>query len=148
MTNDRIKFRGELRLVLEREDGTIETFSANLIVNAGLARIALLMTGGGSPMSHMALGGSSTMPGATQTALVSEVGRVALASTTTVTTNVSGDSVQYVATFPAGTATGALTEAGLFDAASGGTMLARSVYNTVNKGENDSLTVTWKVVCA
>ena len=42
-------------------------------------------------------------------------------------------------------ATGAVTEAGIFNAASGGTMLCRTVFSVVNKGADDSLSVTWTI---
>lgn len=48
----------------------------------------------------------------------------------------------HVATFAAGTGTGALTEAGIFNASSAGTMLNRVVFATVNKGASDTLIVT------
>jgi hypothetical protein len=53
--------------------------------------------------------------------------------------------VTYVATFPAGTGTGAVTEAGIFNASSSGTMLCRTVFPVVNKQSGDSMTITWTV---
>ena len=92
-------------------------------------------------MSHMGLGSSSTAAAAGQTALVSQLGsREALDSST-----VTGSSVAYVCTFEAGDATGTITEAGIFNAASGGTMLCRSVFSSITKGANDSLNVTWTI---
>jgi hypothetical protein len=73
---------------------------------------------------------------------------VALTSTTQVTTTVTGDAIQYVATFPAGSGTAALTEAGIFNAASVGTMMARTVFAVINKGALDTLTITWKITIA
>ena len=58
-------------------------------------------------------------------------------------TVVSGGTVTYVATFGAGEGTGAVTEAGLFNASSGGTLLCRTVFAVVNKGSQDSMTITW-----
>ena len=51
----------------------------------------------------------------------------------------------YVASFGAGDGTGAITEAGLFNAASGGDMLCRTTFSVVNKGSQDSMTITWEV---
>ena len=45
----------------------------------------------------------------------------------------------------AGTGTGAVTEAAILNASSGGTMLCRTVFSVVNKGASDSMTVTWTV---
>jgi len=91
-------------------------------------------------MSHMAVGTSTTSASAGQTALVSESARVALAST-----SVSSAVVTYTATFPAGTGTAALTEAGILNASSSGTMLCRTVFSVVNKGSADAMTITWTV---
>ena len=58
---------------------------------------------------------------------------------------VSGTTIQYITTFPAGTGTGALTEAGIFNASSSGTMLCRVVFSVINKAAADSLLITWSV---
>ena len=91
-------------------------------------------------MSHMAVGTNSTAAAAGDTALGTEAGRAALTSTT-----VSTNTVTYVGTFAAGTGTGALVEAGILNASSSGTLLCRTVYTTVNKGANDSMTITWVI---
>jgi hypothetical protein len=151
MLTENIKAKGSLRVQLFGADGEVkqDELFENLVVNGGLAFIASRMTAAtAGVMSHMAVGTSTTAAAAAQTALVTEAARVALASTTLVTTTVANDSVEYVATFPAGTGTGALTEAGLFNDPTAGTMLCRTVYDVINKGALDSLTVTWKVVIA
>ena len=51
----------------------------------------------------------------------------------------------YVATFPAGTGTGAITEAGILNASSSGTLLCRTVFSVINKGAADTLGITWTV---
>ena len=91
-------------------------------------------------MSHMAIGTGTTAAAAGNSALGSEAGRVALTSTT-----VSSNAVAYVATFPAGTGTGAITEAGILNASSSGTLLCRTVFSVVNKGSADAMTITWTV---
>jgi hypothetical protein len=72
--------------------------------------------------------------------LGTEAGRVTLTSTT-----VSANEVEYVATFAAGTGTGAITEAGILNASSSGTLLCRTVFSVVNKGSADAMTITWTV---
>ena len=91
-------------------------------------------------MSHMAIGTGSTAAAAGNTALGSEAGRVALTSST-----VTDNAVAYVASFGAGTGTGAITEAGLLNASSSGTLLCRTVFSVINKGANDTLGITWTV---
>jgi hypothetical protein len=150
MVNDSIKAKGTLQLVLTDADGNIKQQDEhNLVVSTGLAYIASRMRDAtATAMSHMAVGSGTTAAAAANTALGSQLARVALDSTTVVTTSVTGDSVQYVATFAAGTGTGAVTEAGIFNAASAGTMLCRTVFPVINKGALDTLAITWKVTVA
>lgn len=153
MLIDNIKARGLVSFVLTDENGNIkEQKETNLVVSAGLAFIAqaMLKTTTNTPaaMTHMAVGTGVTAAAAANTALGTESARVALTSATNVTTTVTNDSVQYVATFNPGTGTAALTEAGIFNAASAGTMLCRTVFAVINKGALDTLTITWKVTVA
>jgi hypothetical protein len=98
-------------------------------------------------MSHMGLGSSTTAAAAGDTDLGSQLGsREALDSSTISGTN--NEKVIYEASFEAGDATGAVTEAGIFNATSAGDMLCRTVFAVVNKGANDSLTVTWTITLA
>jgi hypothetical protein len=148
MYNEFINPKGTLSIVLTGPDGQVidERHEENLVVNTGLAYISSRMKDtAAAVMSHMAVGTSATAAAAAQTALVAENGRVALTSTTIVTTTAANDAIQYVATFPPGTGTGALTEAGILNAASVGTLLSRTVFSVINKGALDSLTITWKI---
>lgn len=115
----------------------------NLVVTAGKVVVANRL-GNSSPtkaaMTHMALGTGATAAAAGDTTLQTEAGRVALTSATP-----SSNTVTYVATFPAGTATGSITEAGLLNASSLGDLLCRTVFTAVPKGASDSLTLTWTV---
>ena len=143
MINDSIKVTGELKLTLTRPDGHVkhEVIIPNLVVTTGKNYIASRMKdASATAMSHMAIGTGSTAPPAGNTALGSEAGRVALTATT-----VSNSDVAYVATFPAGTGTGAITEAGILNASSGGTLLCRTVFNVINKAAADTLGITWTV---
>ena len=115
----------------------------NIVVTSGKNYVADRMKNNSTVMSHMATGTGTTAAAAGQTALVTEAGRVALAST-----GISGAVVTYTATFPAGTATGALTEAAVLNASSGGTMLCRTVFSAVNKGANDAMTITWTITAS
>lgn len=138
MILDRIPMKGKLQI---RLNGALVHDIDNLVVTAGKGFVASRMGGtSAAVMSHMALGTNATAAAAGDTALGAEAGRVALTSTT-----VFNNEITYVATFPAGTATGAITEAGIFNAGSGGTMLARTVFAAVNKGASDSITITWTV---
>lgn len=143
MFNDTVKLTGELRITVTNPEGNVkqEVVVPNLVVTTGKNFIASRMKDAtATAMSHMAIGTGTTAAAAGDTTLGTEVGRVALTSTT-VTTN----SVAYVATFPAGTGTGAITEAGLLNAASVGTLLCRTVFSVINKGAADTLGITWTV---
>ena len=143
MMNDGLKLRGDVALVLRDKNGNVkqERKINNLIVNTGLNFICDRMKNDETAMSHMALGSGSTAAAAGDTTLGSQLGsREALDSDT-----VSSNTITYTSSFEAGDATGAVTEAGIFNAASGGTMLCRTVFAVVNKSADDSLSVTWTI---
>jgi len=138
MISDDLEMKG--RLVIQINDEIVQEVD-NLVVTAGKGYVASRMKDAtATAMSHMAVGTNSTAAAAGDTALGTEAGRAALTSTT-----VSTNTVTYVGTFAAGTGTGALVEAGILNASSSGTLLCRTVYTTVNKGANDSMTITWVI---
>ena len=140
---DSSKVTGSVNVVVRGEDGAVkqEFTVPNLVVDSGLDFIASRMEGTSDAiMSHMAIGTDNTAANSADTALGAEVARVALTSGIA-----TSNAIAYVATFPAGTGTGALTEAGVLNAGSGGTMLCRTVFAVINKGASDSMTVTWTV---
>jgi len=142
-THEIIKPTGMLRVVVIGPDGQVKTdeIFKNLVVNVGKDFVASRMVAASATvMSHMAIGSGTTAPAAGDTTLDSELGRVTLASS-----SATGAVVTYTASFPAGTGTGAVTEAGIFNAGTAGTMLCRTVFSVVNKGANDSMSVTWTV---
>lgn len=142
MLKDTIKITGDVTIQLFNQDGSLKDTRKipNLVVTTGKQFIAERMTGTPTAMSHMAAGAGTTAAAAGDTTLQSELGRVALTSATTV-----GAVTTYVASFPAGTATGAVTEAGVLNAASGGTLLCRTVFAVVNKGIDDAMSITWAI---
>lgn len=140
--NEIFKLTGKVQVTLTNEHGeVIEQRATNLVVTTGKNFTASRMVGtAANIMSHMAVGAGTTAAAVGDTALGSELGRVALTAGTA-TDNV----VTYTATFGAGTGTGAVTEAGIFNASSGGTLLCRVVFAVVNKGANDTIAITWTV---
>lgn len=144
-TNEMIKATGQLKITVTAPDGSVkqEQEVKNLVVTTGLGYIASRMKDAtATAMTHMAIGTGSTAAALANTGLGTESARVALTSTT-----VTANAVAYVATFPAGTPASltAITEAGLFNASSSGTMLCRTVFAAVNKDVNDTLSITWTV---
>lgn len=142
MIQDELKVIGDVSVKLFDKDGNVkdERTIKNLVVTVGKQFIASRMTGTTTAMSHMAIGSSATAAAAGNTTLGTELGRVALSAATS-----SGTVVTYSASFPAGTGTGAVVEAGIFNAASAGTMLCRTTFAVVNKGAEDSMSITWQV---
>lgn len=141
--SDTFKPTGELEIVLRGPDGNIKQIrkAKNLVVAAGKTYIASRVTGTASNiMSHMAIGTATSTPTSADTQLGTEAGRVSLASGSN-----TSNAVTYTATFPAGTGTGAITEAAVLNASSGGTMLCRTTFPVVNKAAGDSIAVTWTV---
>jgi hypothetical protein len=144
MFENNLSVKGRLSVVLRDADGNVKQSQdiPNLVVNSGLAFIASRMKDTtDAAMSHMAVGSGTTAAAAGDTALETQIGsRVSLTSTT-----VTANAVAYVATFAAGTGTGAITEAGIFNASTAGTMLCRTVFSVVNKGADDTLQITWTI---
>lgn len=91
--------------------------------------------------SHMAIGTGTTAPKKADTALQTEVKRKAFK------TNASrvGATVTYQAEFGPTEGTGAITEVGIFNHATAGTMLNRATFPVVNKQASDTLIVSWSV---
>ena len=145
MINDSIKITGDVKIDIIGADGAVKDSREikNLVVTVGKSYIASRMKDAtATAMTHMELGTGTTAAAVGDTALQSAIAgsRVTLASTT-----VTANAIEYVASFPAGTGTGAVTEAGVFNAASAGTMLCRTVFSVVNKGAADAMTVTWTI---
>ena len=145
MKQDFLNATGSLVIELRDENGNLKDKREvkNLVVTTGREFIASRMAGTSSNvMSHMAIGTGATAAAAANTTLGTESARVALTSSTATSTTVS-----YAATFPAGSPAvdAAITEAGIFNASSAGTMLCRTTFNVINKASTDSLTVNWNV---
>ena len=144
MINEDLKLRGDVAIVLKDKDGNIKESREihNLVVSSGLEFICSRMAGtSAGVMSHMALGSGTTAAAAGQTDLVSILGsREALDST-----SASSNTITYVSSFEAGEGTGAVTEAGIFNASSSGTMLCRVIFPVVNKSADDTMSVSWTI---
>ena len=138
MLTDNMKLVGKLSIAIN--DEVVQEVN-NLVVTTGKNFVASrIKDATATAMSHMAIGTGLTSAAAGDTALGNESARVALTSTT-----VTNADVAYVSSFGAGTGTGAITEAGLFNASSSGTLFCRTTFSVVNKGADDSMTITWTV---
>jgi len=170
---EKAKLRGSVDITLMGPDGTVKErrYIPNLVVQTGKTWIATRMLGTNgasnrdtstltSCMSHMAIGTSVTTATVNDTSLTAEVtfgGDISGYNRAALTTSsYSTGIVTYISTFgvnnPQRTNTSnttAITEAGIFNSSnmqvSGGTMLCRTTFNAVNKGNDDTLQITWTI---
>lgn len=157
MIKDNLALIGTLEITLNNK---VVQKTNNLVVNVGKAWVAGMMQGTGSVMSHMALGtGTSGSADAGDTGLggagTAELLNSRQAFSTATSYDANARTITYINTWvaenaagaPTGSGTGAITEAGIFDATSGGTMLARTIFSSgvVNKGADDEMTITWTI---
>lgn len=143
-----VRMHGSGTFVLEKGNGEIEVHvKDNIIVDVGFDFICDCIgkpTGRPGPVSHIALGTSTTAAAPSQTALINELSRLAATYN-----HAAGTKIFTVsAVFAEGVATGAITEAGVLNAASGGTLLDRVVFPVINKGADDKLTATFTFTLA
>lgn len=137
---EQLKITGTLDIYL---NGKLKVHQKNMIVTAGKDWVTARLkdaTPSDLEMSYMAVGTDSTAAAAGQTALLAELDRNALS---TAGGTVSTNTITYDCTWAAGDGTGALTEAGIFNDPSAGTMAARTVFSTINKGAGDTVTISW-----
>jgi len=134
------RIKGELNIKLFDENGQLkdERKKVNTVKNAGLYGLLdqALATPTLAKVGWMAVGTGS--PAATL--LGTELDRNALTSKTR-----SNAVLTMVADWAAGDATDALTEAGLFDVVTANTvnMWCSASFAAINKGANDTLSITW-----
>lgn len=134
--------------------GTLKFFNAkgelvredkNLVVDVGLGVIAARLIGASkNAISHMGIGTGTTAANAANIALEIQKSTRIAATTLTAVLNV----VEMTATFPGTTHAGAITEAGLFNAASLGELISRVVFAPYTLGSSDALTITWTLTFA
>ena len=149
MINSNYNMKGELNIVLTDENGNVKLTQhvPNLVVSVGKNYIAQRIANNTTTvMGYMSVGGSSATPTVADTLLGSEMARVAV-GTDAANTNINANTVTYVGTFGPGVGTGALQEAGIFNAsgANTGAMLCHTTYSVINKGSLDTLTISWSV---
>lgn len=143
-TADAVKLKGSLVAVLKKADGSVEVRRKdNMILNGGFDFIADAIGKSASrpnAMSYIAIGTGTTAAAASQTALVMESTRKA----TTYQHSTGTKVFEISAEFQAGEGTGAITEAGVCNAASDGTFLDRVTFAVINKGADDGLTIKFQ----
>lgn len=134
---------GRLYAVKRNNDGTIIDYgliSTKLVTDAGVAYLVDALQNLVEPenLKFHASGTGTTAESVAQTALVTEVATRATGTTTEAAANIyrSVGTVSYSGTF-------AITEHGLFSAASVGTLFDRSVFAAINVVSGDSIEFTY-----
>jgi hypothetical protein len=138
MLNDGLQITGAIEIKL---NGDIVRTIPNLVVTSGKTWVAKRLDGQDAKMGYIDLGTGSTSEVASDTALETVISGARKTNVAVVSSN----TVTYTTTWNAGEATAAITEAGLFDATTGGEMLARKTFGVVNKGTNDTMTISWTI---
>lgn len=125
----------------------------NLVTDAGRAGVASRINGSGGEAAFtwiaMGTGTNAAANGDTTLQTESSTSGLSRANSTAsrVTTTVTNDTAQLVNTFTI-TGTVAVTESGVLNASSVGTLLCRQTFSAINVVNGDSLQVTWKVKAA
>jgi hypothetical protein len=133
------RYVGRARIEL---NGLIVCEIGNLVVTDGKVLAASrLISNTANFIDHMAIGSVATTPAPGDHLLGNELARLA-------TTNSSAGAVAtMVTTFPPGTGTGNIVEAGLFNigTANTGTMMSRIAFAAIPKTDDDELKITWTI---
>lgn len=150
---ENLKITGRLNILLKDVSGQVkqDVQIDNLVVTEGLTYIASRMTGvAKAVMSHIQVGTGTGVPAAgdTETTFVTAgltgITRKTLSSTTPGVSN-----IVYVATFNPTEATGPITEAGIVNNDPNPCdLLCRTKFDVINKGADDTMTITWTITLA
>lgn len=142
-----IEMHGHVTVELFGPDGRLKsrTEGHNVITTGGKDFLASFLQSAAAAAStftarYIAIGTDSTAEVVANTTLGIESSR----HTGTVS-YVSGGIFRVTATFATGSGTGAIVEYGLLSSNTAGTLLGRHTSSVVNKGANDTLTVTYDV---
>ena len=135
---DKLKLKGSFTGILRHKDGSVEVRRKdNLILNVGFDFIADAIgkaAGRTECMAYTAVGTGTDETAPEQTQLVQELARKPATYE-----HVAGTKVfTFTTKFAEGEATGAITEAGICNAASDGIFLDRVTFSVINKGNDDT----------
>jgi hypothetical protein len=148
MANDGIKVTGHIWVY---KNGELVCERDNIVTTAGKNSLASLLnsaSAGTSLVSHMGFGTSTTAVAAADTALGAElvIGSNGYNRVSVTRSNPSANVIQYVATLTGITSATTIQEAGLFSAATAGTLVAHQLTGAVAlSSASDSLQITWQI---
>lgn len=147
MNKVKVPLKENVQLIQTRDGKEINrVILSNLVVDTGRAGAASRLNGAGSEsaFTYIAIGTGTTAVTVADTALIAEIttggGARASATCARVTTDTTNDTAQMQKTFTF-TLPFAVTETGVFNASTAGTMLNRAVFSALNLISGDQLTV-------
>jgi len=153
--SDIAKAYGHFTLVVHDENGYVTGYmqSDNLVVDTGLDCMGDLVFGttlctAEALFQFIEIGTGSTAPTIADSAIETAIGgcsRVQDATPAGDTATPGEMTATIESVFSGATCAASVTEAGVFDAASAGNMIARSTFGTVTVGSADTLTVTYNI---
>lgn len=144
MLQDKVKLVGSIDFKLLDKHGNVikRVLKDNLVVTTGLALMLSRLGGSGNALTHMGIGSGTTAPTLANTDLQTSIVRRVF---DTPGGTLAGTSITFYCLFPAGTGTGTITEAGLFNAVAAGTMFSRIVFDPMTKSASLSLAASWTI---
>jgi len=145
--NRDVQLQGRWTAELYGPDGNLKqkVVGTNVVCTNGKEFLASILKSAAAAastftMKYVAIGTDSTAEAAGNTALGTEVARHTGTATYT-----SGAIYEVKATFATGSGTGAIVEYGILSSNTAGTLLCRDTESAINKGANDTLTVTCQI---
>ncbi len=149
---DHILMRGRLEVFLhDAITGEVvkKIVHDNTIVTAGRRWVMEAIYSGGpataQSITHLAVGTSTTAPATGDTGLGSENTRISVGTWTTTNVTSVAPSWRAEGSFATNQANTTLGEAALFNSSSGGTMLGRATFSTIDKTTSNTLSVSYTV---
>lgn len=143
--NDNFGLKGNVELILRDKDGNVIDHRdvENAITNVGYDAICAQIGNQSQPNDfyYTGIGTSSAVFSGADTTLGTELTRVENVYAHSIGTKNFTSTATYAATV----GTGAITESGLLNANSAGTLLNRVVFAVINKGADDSLEIVWTI---
>lgn len=148
--NEGIKVTGRLAWELVRDGAVVQSGERDNVITTvgknGLASLLNSTNAGNTLVTHMGFGTATTAVAAGDTALGTEITGNGYARVSVTRSNPSGNVIQYQATLTGLSAAVTVQEAGLFNAATAGTLFAHQLTGAVTlSSASDSLQITWQV---
>ena len=146
-----IIFKGAMELAIKNaKDNELTEYRhrKNTVVTAGRRWVLERIQSSSTPtetFNNMAIGRSTDSIGTDNTGLESEFNRTDIGTMTT--TNLTSNPPSWAAQTSWATDEGNTTlgEVGLFNSSSGGTMLARATFTTIDKADSNTLSITYTI---